>query len=250
MLDNVRITAQAAPTRTLTVASSPAGAVAVTVSPADNNGAANGTTSFTRVYDQGTVVTLTAPATAGGNAFQKWQRDGVDFGTTATINLTLDADRTLTAIYAAPASGFTNGSFESDHTGWTASGNELLVTDSPPYAPTDGVTVLAMNGGNTTPNAVLSQTFATVSGQSYTVRFDAGALAYNKNTQRLRTIVAGATTRVDQTLSITGLGGGAIRWVPTAYTFTADSTSTTLTFRDVSTYTNGIDLLLDHVRVE
>lgn len=251
MVDNIRVTAQAAPTtRTLTVASSPSNAVAVTVSPADNNGATNGTTSFTRVYNQNTVVTLTAPATVGGNAFQKWQRDGVDLGTTTTINVTLDANHTLTAVYATPASGFTNGSFESDYTGWTASGNEVLVSNSPPYVPTDGDTVVAMNGGNTTPNAVLSQTFATVSGRSYTVRFDAGVLAYNKNTQRLRTTVAGTATQVDQTLSITGLGGGAIRWVPTAYTFTADSTSTTLTFRDVSTNTIGSDLLLDHVRIE
>ena len=57
-------------THVLTVNSTnPASGVAITVSPADTNGATNGTTSFTRTYDAGASVTLTAPATAGGNTF-------------------------------------------------------------------------------------------------------------------------------------------------------------------------------------
>ena len=44
----------------------------MTVSPADNNAAANGTTSFTRTYNSGTAVTVTAPATAGNNTFTSW----------------------------------------------------------------------------------------------------------------------------------------------------------------------------------
>ena len=60
-------------TYTLTVNSvNPTTGVAMTVSPADNNAATNGTTSFTRTYNSGTAVTVTAPATAGNNTFTPW----------------------------------------------------------------------------------------------------------------------------------------------------------------------------------
>jgi uncharacterized protein YeaC (DUF1315 family) len=88
---------------TLTVASSnPASGVAVTVSPADKNGQGNGTTQFTRSYTSGAAVTLTAPATSGANTFQKWQKNGVDAGTTQTVSVTMSANTTMTAVYATP----------------------------------------------------------------------------------------------------------------------------------------------------
>jgi hypothetical protein len=91
------------PTRTLTVASSnPANGVGITVSPNDNNSAGNGTTQFTRIYNNNQVVSLTAPATASGNTFEKWQKNGVDFATTVQTNITMDADHTLTAVYVTP----------------------------------------------------------------------------------------------------------------------------------------------------
>ncbi|HKB66339.1 MAG TPA: S8 family serine peptidase [Pyrinomonadaceae bacterium] len=88
---------------TLTVASSgPNSGVTITVSPNDNNGQGNGTTQFTRLYDESTVVSLTAPATASGNSFLKWQRDGVDFSATLAISVIMDFNHTMTAVYAAP----------------------------------------------------------------------------------------------------------------------------------------------------
>ena len=51
---------------------SPATGVAITVTPADTTGSGNGNSSFTRTYDSGAAVKLTAPATAGGNNFSKW----------------------------------------------------------------------------------------------------------------------------------------------------------------------------------
>lgn len=91
-------------TRTLTVVSAnPNTGVAITVSPVDNQGRGGGTTPFTLSYNSGTVVTLAAPATAGGNSFQKWQREGVDWATTTTTRITVDADYTVTAVYASPA---------------------------------------------------------------------------------------------------------------------------------------------------
>ncbi|MBI3414136.1 MAG: hypothetical protein HY043_02260, partial [Verrucomicrobia bacterium] len=91
------------PTRTLTVASSnPNSGVSVTVSPNDNNAQGNGVTQFTRTYNNNVVVNLTAPATASGNNFVKWQRDGVDWATTAATSVTMDVSHTMTAVYAPP----------------------------------------------------------------------------------------------------------------------------------------------------
>ena len=87
--------------RTLTVASfNPNAGVNITVSPNDNNSLGNGTTQFTRLYDNQSSVNLTAPATASGNSFLKWQRDGVDFSANVATSVTMDADHTMTAVYA------------------------------------------------------------------------------------------------------------------------------------------------------
>ncbi len=93
----------AAKTYTLTVASvNPSSGVAITVSPLDKNGAGNGTTQFTRSYASRTVVTLTAPATSSGGNFSKWQKDGVDYATTAATTVTMSANTTMTAMYSGP----------------------------------------------------------------------------------------------------------------------------------------------------
>lgn len=90
----------AAPAYTLTVGSTnPSSGVAITVSPADKNGAANGTTQFTRSYAKNTVVTLTAPATSSGGAFIKWQKGTADYATTASTTVTMSANTTMTAVY-------------------------------------------------------------------------------------------------------------------------------------------------------
>ncbi len=62
-------------------------------------------------------------------------------------------------------SGLTNGSFEQDYTGWTATGNMDIQTSSA----ADGVKAVRFNSGQRTPNGVLSQSFATTAGQSYTL---------------------------------------------------------------------------------
>ncbi|MCX7048646.1 MAG: S8 family serine peptidase, partial [Candidatus Sumerlaeota bacterium] len=68
-------------TRTLTVKSqSPNSGVSITVSPLDNASQGNGDTQFTRNYNHGTTVTLTAPIAApNGNAFYRWLIDGAEF---------------------------------------------------------------------------------------------------------------------------------------------------------------------------
>ncbi|MEO8427268.1 MAG: LamG-like jellyroll fold domain-containing protein [Verrucomicrobiota bacterium] len=91
------------PKRALTVSSSnPNSGVSIAVSPNDDNGQGNGVSQFTRTYDINAVINLTAPATAGGNNFQKWQQDGVDGATTLANSVTMDANHTMTAVYIPP----------------------------------------------------------------------------------------------------------------------------------------------------
>src|ERR1017187_3135237 len=82
---NTTVTANyATPTYTLTIDSAnPASGVAITVTPADNSSATNGNTSFTRTYNSGTAVTLTAPTTSGSNTFSSWS------GCTSSTPITL-----------------------------------------------------------------------------------------------------------------------------------------------------------------
>src|ERR1700691_6179492 len=77
-----------------------ASGVPITVSPADNNSAGNGTTSFTRTYNSGASVTLTAPATSGGNTFSSWT--GCTSAATVTCTVSMNANTTVTANYAVP----------------------------------------------------------------------------------------------------------------------------------------------------
>ena len=90
------------PTHVLTVASSnPGSGVNITVTPNDNNGLGDGTTPFTRTYNQSRDANLTAPNIAG-RIFWKWQRDGVDFSTNPSVPIAMDAAHTATAFYFTP----------------------------------------------------------------------------------------------------------------------------------------------------
>jgi hypothetical protein len=89
-------------TYVLTVNSSnPSSGVAMGVSPADANGATNGTTSFTRTYNAGTSVTLTAPAISSSNTFSSWT--GCTSASTVTCTVAMNANAAVTANYTVPA---------------------------------------------------------------------------------------------------------------------------------------------------
>jgi outer membrane protein assembly factor BamB len=87
--------------RTLTVASSnPNSGIVIELNQSDNNGLRDGTTQFTRTFDQNTTVILNAPGSApGGNIFLKWQRDGADYSTSNVSLVGMDVDHTMTAVY-------------------------------------------------------------------------------------------------------------------------------------------------------
>ena len=82
----------------LTVESSnPASGVEIAVSPADNSGDTKGATKFTRTYNAGTSVTLTAPAKSGSNTFASWT--GCKTTSTVTCKIVLNGNTTVTANY-------------------------------------------------------------------------------------------------------------------------------------------------------
>ena len=94
------ITAVYSAQRTIRVRSSnPTSGVAITVSEADLFSRQNGSTSFDRIYKNGTSVTLTAPAAAGRNLpFERWVIDGrLQAIGQRTISLTANGTRTATA---------------------------------------------------------------------------------------------------------------------------------------------------------
>lgn len=86
---------------TLTIQSSGAAGVSVSVSPADVDGNSDGTTDFERIYAKDTSVTLTAPAASGSYSFDHWEIDGVSQGTTNPISVTMDEAHTAIAYYIA-----------------------------------------------------------------------------------------------------------------------------------------------------
>jgi hypothetical protein len=84
----------------------PSSGVPITVSPADRNHLGNGVTPFTRTYESGITVKLTAPATTGGSSFFEWSGCSVRIGLTCTVAMTSDAN--VTASYTpAPVASVT-----------------------------------------------------------------------------------------------------------------------------------------------
>ena len=152
------------------------------------------------------------------------------------------------AVLTISSTSLLNGGFESSYYGWMAGGNQMIASGAPGTIP-EGVRYVAFNSGNAVPNGVLSQTFATTPGQTSTLSFHMGVLAYNKYEQRLGVEITGKTTLASHIFSMNGSGGGNTRWMEMTLSFTADSSATTLIFRDRSTTSNSIDLLLDNIRV-
>ena len=78
----------------------PSSGVPITASPADNNGASSGSTSFVLDYTTGTIITLTAPATASGNSFQSWS--GCNFTAGFQCIIQVNSNASVTVNYATP----------------------------------------------------------------------------------------------------------------------------------------------------
>jgi Ig-like domain-containing protein/uncharacterized protein DUF642 len=166
--------------------------------------------------------------------------------TTQNVDLMLD---NVQLAEQPPPGAFANGSFESNYTGWTATGNQGIVSGAP-FVATNGTKAVVFNAGQQPPNGTLSQTFATTANQTYLLTFDAGAISsVNQAQQLLKVIVTGGnSTLLNQTVSVFAPGNGT-QYVPQTFSFVANSSTTTLMFQDISATSQNVDLMLDNVQV-
>ena len=161
-------------TYVLTVNSTnPASGVAIGVSPADVNGATSGSTAFTRTYDSGASVTLTAPTPSGGATFASWS--GCSSASTVTCTVTMNANTTVTANYTAlpsitsfMANPTTIGSGASTSlTGVFANGTGVITPGN--LAATSGTAVSVSPTTTTTYTLTVTPTIGTAVTQTVTV---------------------------------------------------------------------------------
>jgi hypothetical protein len=97
-----QVTVNPAVAYTLTVDSTaPTSGISIgPVSPADNNGASSGTTPFTRTYNSGTQVTLSAPLSDNTYSFVSWSGCTSTSGASGiNCNVTMSANTIVTANY-------------------------------------------------------------------------------------------------------------------------------------------------------
>jgi lysophospholipase L1-like esterase len=139
-----------------------------------------------------------------------------------------------------------DGSFEVGSPAWQKSGN-YTVLDSPVIA-TEGSKVVVFNDGNSAPDGVITQDISTVPGQIYQLTFDMGVDG-NSFPQSLEVSVDGNLNLLSQTEVLSTPAGDSSTKASKLFEFTADSTTTTVTFSDVSTETTDVDLLVDDVQI-
>src|SRR5712692_7110267 len=122
-----------------------------------------------------------------------------------------------------------NGSFETDYTGWTESGNQSIATNDSSHPASDGSKVDVFSPGNTLPDVVLLQNFATTPGQRYGLAFDLGTVGAIAD-QRMEVILDGNGNLLDQILVVAGPDAGPF-YIPQHISFVANSVNTKLTFQ-------------------
>jgi hypothetical protein len=115
---------------------------------------------------------------------------------------------------------------------------------------TDGIKAARFNAGQKPSNAALSQSFATTPGRLYTLTFDYGVYSpVSLRQQRLQVTVQGSTQLLSQLITQSAFSS-TVQYSPKSFTFTANSTSTTLSFGDASLITDSVDSYLDNVQVK
>jgi hypothetical protein len=240
------ITASAT-TYTLTVDSTnPTSGVAIAVSPADNNSATNGTTSFTRTYNSGTTVTLTAPATSGGNTFSSWT--GCTTASTTTCTVALNAAMTVTANYTtsvsatytltvnsvAPSSGVAISASPADNNGAT-SGTTTFTrvynagTTVTLYTPSTagGYSFVDWTGCT---NAITETCSVTLNANTtVTANYSGPNVTSVTITPSSSTITIGNTQQFTAMVNGTGVSGNTVTWSLAAPSGSADSPGTITT---------------------
>jgi hypothetical protein len=126
----------------------------------------------TALLPRGTVVTLSATP-ADGWTFGGWAKDGT--GKTTTLAVTMDAPRTVQAVFLSAANLIANGDFSNGTTGWTPSAWSQDGAAAGTRSGKDGAFSFAVtNGGTETWNVQIFQTAVPfVKGTTYVLSFDA-----------------------------------------------------------------------------
>ena len=211
--------APAPTTYVLTVDSTgPSSGVAIGVAPADVSGSSAGTTSFTRTYDSGATVTLTAPATTGSGAtetaFSKWTGCTTASGT--TCSLSLSANSTVTASYAPATYTLTVASkgatgpvsvmaSPADANGLTSGSTGFTLTYPAGTAVTLTVPQITVSGNNSA-SFVSTAGCTSVSGENCYVTMDANTTVTATYAANLVTILPyPATATIGSTLQFSAI---------------------------------------------
>ena len=150
-----------------------------------------------------------------------------------------------------------NGSFEAPPhsvntvTNWTISGNGKV--ESSPEGSTTPTHSGVLNAGSDSENNVLSQSFATVVGQLYTLEFDAGVYGQRTgNPLQIEVQLLGSGTLLNQTFTPPDAGTSdpsGVVFQHYQFTFKANSTTTTLQFTDKGLGNAVADTVVDSVVV-
>lgn len=162
------------------------------------------------------VVFTPSPHFNGDASFTYTMQDAAGATSTATVNVTVAP---VADIYA-PQNLITNGSFEGSLNGWSSTQINYIAD----WQAADGSALLDMNaesgGGN------VSQTFATVPGQTYTVGF---ALSKNPGSPTgSETLRVSADGQAQNYTYSEANSTTDMMWSEQSFTFTADDSSATL----------------------
>ena len=156
---------------------------------------------------------------------------------------------------SANANLVVNGDFESGLNSWTAV-DRVVTETSQRYRELASATgdtgtgQFASFGSANLPGGSLSQTIATVAGESYVLTFGYGgfrSVTTSSQDQTLR-VTIGETTRDITTQELNSDLAQLLR--PFSFQFAATGSSTRIAFSDLSAVTEAIDGLLDNVTVE
>jgi hypothetical protein len=175
----------------------PTSGVAITVTPSDKNSEGDGMTTFTRTYESGTIVTLAAPEVVNGNSFLRWNVDGLAYATNPTVQVTIDANRTMTAVYAGSGvttflSGANLGTMRSDYGGFV--GMRVDVGASALAVSQLGRMMAPGNTGSHTVKFVNGATGQDVEGGSVVINMSGGTTGQFKYAELAAPVILNATT--------------------------------------------------------
>jgi choice-of-anchor C domain-containing protein len=172
----------------------------------------------------------------------------------------------LAAAFELRAAPFQNGSFESPVlapgsgqalpdgstaiTGWRVGGSDIGWQNGASFGvnPVDGAQHIGFNGGNSNPGATITQTFSTTVAQTYSVSFNIGRTGSGSGAMSLLAEVKSSDGALLGSLNAVAPNSPGYATTHT-FSFRAATQSSTLRFRDTSSASINVDVLLDNVSV-